>query len=201
MPKLLRNGEAVGHQRWLPHAPSPPPPPPPPTPDPALVREEIMRQAECEAADLISAARAEAEALKAQARDAGYADGYAAAQAEYQERLGEILALLAEIGREREAFFTRAESDLARLATVVAEKIILRQLALSPDTVVEITRACLKRLRDREEIFIRAHPEDMAILAAARPSLLMDHDGLTEFQLIEDRRVNRGGVIVETKSG
>ncbi|HOS42120.1 MAG TPA: FliH/SctL family protein, partial [Armatimonadota bacterium] len=103
--------------------------------------------------------------------------------------------------RERAAFFTRAEDELARLATVIAEKVILRQLALHPDTVVDITRACLKRVRDREEIYVRVHPEDMPLLVAARPSLLMDHDGLSDFQLIEDRRVNRGGVIVETKSG
>jgi flagellar biosynthesis/type III secretory pathway protein FliH len=201
MPKLLRNGENAGHQRWLPQSP----PPPEPVFDPAQIREEIVQQARREAAALLATARADTDAVRQQARDAGYADGYAdastTAQAEYQAQVGELFALLDEIAKERVAFFARAEIDLARLATVIAEKIVTQQLAIRPETVVDITRACLKRLRDREEIFVRAHPDDMPILAEARPSLLLDIDGMVEFHLIEDRRITRGGIIVETKSG
>lgn len=197
-PKLLRNVDAAGHQRWIPLAPPPPEPPPP---DPTHLYEEARRDALATAGTLLESARAEAETIRQRAHELGMTEGQAAVEEAYQRRVADVQALVEEMNTERAAFFTRAEADLARLATVIAEKVVAQHLALRPETVIDITRSCLKRIRDREEIFIRAHPDDMPVLLETRATLLMEVDGITDFHLVEDRRIHRGGVIVETASG
>jgi flagellar biosynthesis/type III secretory pathway protein FliH len=194
-PKLLRNAEVSGHQRWMPL------PSPEPLPDPATLYADARREALAQAAMLMETARGEAETIRRQAEEAGFLAGQTAAEVEYQRRMGELLAQVEEINAERAAFFTRAESELARLATVIAEKVIAQHLVLHPETIIDITRACLKRIRDREDIYIRAHPEDLPILQDARAALMLEVDGISEFHLVEDRRIHRGGVIVETGNG
>lgn len=207
MSKVLRRDEVVIQDRWQPRPFEEPELSEsfvdvmPPAPDPQLIAEEIRQQAEADAALLLAQARADAEVLRQQAYDEGLAEGRAAAEQENAGFVTAANALLDEINDERDDFFTRSETELVTLAVVIAEKVLAQQLAVKPDTVVDITRTHMKRIRERETLRVRVHPDDLALLAEARPQLLGEIDGVRELQLFEDRRVGRGGVILEGPGG
>ncbi|MHB0938886.1 MAG: FliH/SctL family protein [Armatimonadota bacterium] len=199
MSKVLRRDEVMEESRWLPET----------IELPELCSEaeleatalEIRRLAEEQAAELLAEAQRQAEALKAQAREEGYQDGRAQAVQEAQESVQAVDTLIEEINQERAEFFDRSEGELVRLVTAIAEKVLAQQLAVKPDTILDYTRTHIKRIRDRETVRLRVNPEDLPLLMQARPSFLGEIDGLRDLQMQEDRRVGRGGVILEAPSG
>jgi flagellar assembly protein FliH len=199
MRKVLRNHEVPDQQRWLP-APAP------------MRPEEARAVAEHAARDIVTLAQTEADTTiatarttAAQLRDQAYTEGRTAGSEEgrrsFEERLRDLEALVDEVNAERDAYFAQVEPELVRLAVAIAEKIIDRQLSLTPDVVVDLTRTHLKRLRERDIVRVRANPDDLPLLADARQALMGDVDGVREMALDEDRRVGRGGVVLETAAG
>ena len=200
MSKVLRHDEVFDELRWLPEMIELPCPPCHKA-DAEATGAEKLQQAERQAVELLAEAQREAEALKAQAREDGYQDGRAQAMLEAQESVTAINALIEEINAERTAFFNRSERELVRLVSAIAEKVLAQQLAVKPDTILDYTRTHIKRIRDRETVRLRVHPEDLPLLTQARQSFLSEIDGLRDLQMQEDRRVGRGGLMLEAPSG
>lgn len=200
MSKVLRRNEITNESRWQPQSVS--------LPeslstgiDAEMIAQNICRQAEEKAVVILAQAQQEAEEMKTRARDDGYAAGQAQAETEALQRLEAINALFDEINREREEFFDRSEAELVRLSIAIAEKVLAQQLAVKPETIVDLTKTHLKRIRERESVSIRLNPEDLPLLSQARESLLHEIDGLREIHLHEDRRVGPGGIIIESTNG
>jgi len=149
--------------------------------------ETIVGSARAEAAR----ARAEAGAVAEEARAAGHAEGLEAARAE-ATRI--IAAAHAEAARVR----ADAARDLARLAVHVAEKVLAREVAMAPDAVVAVAEQAIALARGGRTLVVRAHPDDVAALDAARVRLL---DGVREIELCADAAVARGGCVVESEAG
>lgn len=201
MPRLVRRDEVVIEERWLPQPVMVEVVEPEPEPDWEAMAEEIRAQAREEAEAMRAAARAEAERLKAQAYADGEAAGRQLAEHAYDEKIAEMETLIAEMNEEREAFFTRVEPELIRLAVVCAEKVLQQQLTMKPEVVVDITRGVMKRIREREVLRIRVNPDDLPLLSEARAALMNEVDGVREILFYDDRRVSRGGVVIDAENG
>jgi flagellar assembly protein FliH len=63
-----------------------------------------------------------------------------------------------------------------------------------------MARAAIARIVDREQITVRVNPADIEQMREHRDELLALGDVKT-MRVIEDQRVDRGGVILETDSG
>jgi flagellar assembly protein FliH len=201
MPKLLRGVQGVLEQRWLPDPAFPEPEPPQPPPDPVVVMEDVRRQAEIDAADILATAQAEADVIRRQAHELGMEEGQEEGRRAWDRRVTEMEALVAEINAEREDFYNRAEPELVKLSVAIAEKVVAQHLAVKPDAVVELVRTHVKRLRDREALSVRVNPDDLAAMTDARPTLMAEIDGVREIHLFDDRRVGQGGAVLESANG
>jgi flagellar biosynthesis/type III secretory pathway protein FliH len=101
----------------------------------------------------------------------------------------------AQAGRAR----VEAGPELRVLAVRIAEKILGRELALSPEAVVDIARQALTAAGTARQVTIRCHPDDLAALERGRPRLLERASRAQVLQLRADPNVHRGGCIVETE--
>ncbi len=135
------------------------------------------------------------------ARERGLAKGMKAAEEAYQAKLARLEALSASLQEERATFFDRVEPELVRLAVTIAEKIIGRELELRPELVVEMVQEAMKRVRERERLRVSVNPRDLEQIRAAREDLLRAVDGVRKLDLIEDRRVDSGGCLIESENG
>ena len=166
--------------------------------------ESLIRQAETKARELISAAQMRIAQMEEDARanghEQGYGDGKSAAEAELSPVITTIRELIESIRAQRSAIMTSAEPELTRLAMAIAERIVHGELVTNPNVIVENVRQALTRLVSREVVTLRVNPVDLDMIRQHRDEIIAAGD-VEHLRIVEDQRIERGGVIVETDAG
>ncbi|NNE43677.1 MAG: hypothetical protein HKN12_05690 [Gemmatimonadetes bacterium] len=147
--------------------------------------EERIRELEAEAERRVQAASRDARRT---------------AEAEAEERLAAATAALQSVAERLnatlEAERSIVETDLVHLACAVAGKIVRREIAQDDTFVTRLVQRCLRKIVDRSAILIRVNEEDHARVAEVLDAAVAE--GAQPVRIVEDRRVERGGCIVET---
>jgi flagellar assembly protein FliH len=166
--------------------------------------EALIRDARDRAASLIEDAQARVAQIETEARatgfDRGVTDGRASAQAEMDEMLETMRGLIEMARIERHKIIESAEPELLRLSVAIAERILHKHVALDSTTVLDMVRGAVTRLVNRENVTVRVNPADIELMRENRDRLMMFND-IEHLRLIEDQRVDRGGVLIETDAG
>jgi flagellar biosynthesis/type III secretory pathway protein FliH len=158
-------------------------------------------QAESEADQIISRARAMAVAIETEAREnssrlvaAEVAKEITRTVDPWHQQLSDTLA---EVGRLREVIATSAERELVRLAIEIAKKVVHREVTIDNEIVMTLARIGISRMQNRVAATIHLHPDDFAYVTAHRATLDAGH----ALELMEDRSIGRGGCLVQTAMG
>lgn len=168
---------------------------------PEEVAGHVILEAQAKAYEKMVEAESEAKLIRKRAYDEAFLAGKEAAQQELEAKRTELATLLEEVEAERVSFFDRMEPEVARLSITIAEKVIARQLEVHPETVVDLVKNAMRRMQERETLRVRLNPDDVPIVRAAREDLLSEINGVQKLELIDDRRVGRGGCVVESNNG
>ncbi len=140
------------------------------------------------------------EKVQTDARNAGHAEGSAAADREMSDMMATMRNLVDMARVERHKLMESAEPELVRLAVGIAERVLHQQIALDRGVVVEMARVAIGRLVEKESVTVRVNPGDLERMREHRDELLSNGE-IKNFRVIEDQRVDRGGVVVETDGG
>ncbi|MCL6450701.1 MAG: flagellar assembly protein FliH [Acetobacteraceae bacterium] len=181
----------------------------PAVPDPvAVAREEaeaLLAAARSQAEQILTEAREQAaqelEKARLQGREEGRREVLAPAQAEAAAILEEARAALAEAEEEGRRMIERSKEDLVRVATTVAARIVRRELAIRPETVVGLVAEALAGLKEDRTARVRAHPGDVVLLESRRAELLRSAPGMESLEFQGDEAMEPGGVMIETEHG
>jgi flagellar assembly protein FliH len=165
----------------------------------------FLENARRQGAEIVAVAREQAEAIAANAREQGFAAGYAAgvAQAEHASAalLAQADAAAREVTRHRDEALAASERELVELALGIAEKVLQKSFEVEPDRVVDVLRGALRKTFVRDGLTVLCHPDDLTRLRASGPELQATLGGLQDLELLADRRINPGGVVVRTPTG
>jgi flagellar assembly protein FliH len=151
--------------------------------------------------DLLSAARAEADAMRAAAVAEGYEEGRAAALAELAPALELMQNAAAALQSEQLAAAERLEAHAVDLALFLAEKVVGGAVAVEPGLVVEAVRGALRGIVERERVTVLVHPADLETVRRAMDDLRGSLGGIEHCEVQAERRVSRGGAVVRTPDG
>jgi flagellar assembly protein FliH len=166
--------------------------------------KSLLADAHERARAMIADASARADALiaatKSQAHSEGFAEGTAAADREMSELTATMRNLVDMARVERHKLMEDAEPELVRLAIGIAERVLHQQIALDRGVVVEMAKVAIARLVERESVTVRVNPGDLERMREHRDEFLSSGE-IKNFRVIEDQRVDRGGVVVETDGG
>ncbi len=166
--------------------------------------ERLIRRAEATSLEMVAQAQSRVKLIEENARSAGNEQGYNAGKAMAEEELAPVIATIREliesIRVQRTAIFNAAEPELVRLAMAIAERIVHGELATNPNVVVENVRQALTRLVTREVVTLRLNPADVDTIRRHRDGIVSASD-VEHLRIVEDQRVDRGGVVIETDSG
>jgi flagellar assembly protein FliH len=154
---------------------------------------QLLAEAERRAATLV-------ETVQAEARAAGHAEGAAAVDREMTEMLATMRNLVEMARVERHKLMESAEPEIVRLAVGLAERVLHQQIALDRGVVVEMAKVAIARLVEKETVTVRVNPGDLEQIREHREELLSNGE-IKNLRVIEDQRVDRGGVVVETDGG
>ena len=137
---------------------------------------------------------------KASAREQGFAEGRRQIEAETASLIATLRELVDSARNERHTVIEGAEPELVRLAMAIAEGVVHQHIALDPSVVAENVRNALTRLVSREVVTIRVNPIDLDMIRQHRDAIVASHD-VEHLRIVEDQRVDRGGVVLETEAG
>ena len=166
--------------------------------------EALIRNAQQRALSLLEDAERRAIEAEAKAKEDGFAqgvsDGRTAAQAEMDEMLATMRGLVEMALAERHKIIEGAEPEIVRFSVAIAERILTQHIALDRNEVIEMVRSAITRLVNRETVTVRVNPADIETMREHREQLMAMND-IDNMRLIEDQRVDRGGVLIETDGG
>jgi len=160
-------------------------------------------------ADVLAAAWAEADAIRERARAEGEAAGYAAglerARVEFESTGESLVRALGEaavdIANARAELAEALTSQAAEVSIAVAEQIIASAFESQPELVIDVTRGAIRRLSERHRLTVLVNPDDLELIAEQSERLQQEMGGIEFLDVQADRRVERGGAIVQTEYG
>ncbi len=166
--------------------------------------ETLLKQAETTSLDLLAKTQARVEQIEEEARSNGYQEGYDQGRQAAHDELDPVFTTMRElvegVRAQRDAVIASAEPELVRLAMAIAERIVHTEVANNRHVIVENVRAALTRLVSREVVTLRVNPADHETIRQYRDSIVAASD-VEHLRIVEDQRVDRGGVLVETDAG
>jgi flagellar assembly protein FliH len=151
--------------------------------------------------ELVAQAHAEADAIRAQAREDGFAAGLQAAQAEIATTAEALASALASVEELRGQVADQVEHGAVALALRIAEQALGAAVEADPTRVVDVVRGALRRLTERGRVTILVNPEDMDAVRDAVGELMRTLGGIESCDVQAERRVSRGGAVVRTAEG
>jgi len=160
-----------------------------------------MDAARAEAEALLADARAQVDAAIAAGREEGYRDG----TAQGLQETGTAAAAFAEGARRLEELAEQLRRDAVRdataLAVEVAARVLRAELAARPERVADVVRGAIRRAADRSALVARVSPRDLAACRAAAPAIMEEMGGIARLEVVDDPRVSPGSCLLETASG
>ena len=170
----------------------------------ALNAESLLAEAHERARSMIEEAAQRSEQIETQAKltghDAGFNEGRQTADREMNDMLATMRELLEMARAERHKLIESAEPEIVRLALGLAERVLHQQIALDRGVVMEMAKGAIARLIDRDTVTVRVNPADLERMREHRDELIAIGD-IRNLRVVEDQRVDRGGVVVETDAG
>jgi len=164
-----------------------------------------MEEAQSRAREIIARAEAEADRIRNEARQQGFAEGHVAGRSELRAAAEPIVDALSnsidELRRLQVDVADGVEREAVVLAMEVAEKVVSGTIAVEPERVLDVIRGALRAIVERERVVLMVNPEDLAIVREGLDELAGSLGGMEHVEVQEERRVKRGGAVVRTTVG
>ena len=151
--------------------------------------------------DVLAEARAEAEQLRQNALDEGYAAGRAEALEALQPALATLACAVQELRAEQAAAAEELERRAVELGLALAQKVLVGALEVQPERVLASVEGALRGIVERERVTIMVNPDDLEIVRGAMEEIKASLGGIEHCEVQSERRVARGGAIVRTPVG
>ena len=150
-------------------------------------KEEIFEDARSQAAE--------------QGFEQGYKEGMKKALDEFDEQIKTMTRIRAEVIDYRIKVIKDAEREIAKLGLLIAKKIIRRTIEEKKYIVVDCINFALKSVSQTEELVIRLNPDDYKTITDKKSKAEKSISRSKDIKFVEDRRVEKGGCIIETQNG
>ncbi|MGV1099436.1 FliH/SctL family protein [Thiovibrio sp. JS02] len=161
--------------------------------------------AEEEAAEIVRQAREQAERIKQDAHDKGFARGEAAGSAagheQYRGRIAALDAFLAALEGQRGAVLRQYEEDLLALIRSMVERLVHHEVSVNPLVIQACLKNAMEFVVENSTVQIHLNNEDFNRLKKAsleNPRLI---EGKNRIQLVEDPNISAGGCLLKTDFG
>lgn len=155
--------------------------------------------------DVLSAAIAQADQIREEARAVGEAEGRAAAmaavRAESEPSLQALAASSAALDALREEMRAQLEGDAINLALRIAEQIVAGAIEVAPQRLIDVAGQAMRRISDRRHVTLVVNPADLDLMQDSVQRLQSELGGIEHLYVQADRRVGRGGVLARTEAG
>jgi len=167
--------------------------------------EKIIANANTEAQKIINDGRDKLKQIEEEAFhhgwQGGYEEGHKVVEEEYNSKVQEAQNLVEKAHEEKQKIIAGSEDEVVQLAVAVSRKVIGRELATSPEIIVEIVKRAIQKVGDREELTVRVNPENMDSTINAQDEIKQSAKGVRKLKVLADPTIAPGGCVVESSNG
>ncbi|HOV80433.1 MAG TPA: FliH/SctL family protein [Bacillota bacterium] len=175
--------------------------------------EEIVNRARSTADEIIRQVRLEAEKIKQEAYEKGFAEGrgegaekgYREGMEQAREEADLIRGQAREVLDQAEQFRRRTMEEMGQeiidLAREIAERLLSAQLTLDPEIVVNIAAESIRLVSDRRNVILYISPDEQALFESKKDELRGILPAGAKLTVVVDRAIRPGGCKVETEQG
>jgi len=149
----------------------------------------------------VARAEADADAVRAAAREEGLREGREEALAALAPALEALNQAGEAVQADQFARADRLERHAVDLGLYLAEKVLGGAIAVEPELVLEAVRGALRGIVERERVTVLVHPEDLELVRDAMDDVRASLGGIEHCEVQAERRVSRGGAVVRTPEG
>ncbi|HVU88776.1 MAG TPA: FliH/SctL family protein [Pirellulales bacterium] len=168
-----------------------------------------VAQARLEAAQILTQAAEEAEAVRAQAETAGRAAAAEAIDRMVEERVaarfaqleGALASIKNEAQAARQDWVASWQEQGLKLSLAIARRVIRRELAAQPEIPVTLAQEALQLATGATRMKLLMNPADVRGLADRIQQVLSADASGVPVQLVSDKSIEPGGCRVETEFG
>jgi flagellar assembly protein FliH len=161
-----------------------------------LMEKNLADRAE----EILAAAHLTAQEIERQAYEEGFQqgqqDGQEVGRRGLEEVVNRLQNLLAALEQEHENLFRQREEVLLKLALMVSEKLVARELSLQPEAICGIIEEGFRQV---------AHQEGLRLLVSTPDYEILQQENLDSWppgvELIADGTISPGGFRLETSLG
>lgn len=165
----------------------------------------LVDRAQERAGEIIAQAREEVAAIREAAYREGLAAGreeaFQAAHEESRKIVEEAEKVLAGARSERAEIVAEAQPEIIRLALAVAGRLVREAAEADPEMAFRAALDGMKKVRDEEELTIRANPRDVVALEERNRELRTAVRGLKKLTITEDPTIEPGGCVIDSPRG
>ena len=182
---------------------------------------EVISAAQASAAGILASASKDADAMRSQAaaegraagtkegreaglsagREEGRKAGIAAAKGEIEAATRTLVEACEQLGRMKDGLFSLAESDLLKLAILIARKVVAKEVSADSHISAVNVKRCLEMLSQRKNLVVRVAPQAVALVQESLPDLARRMGDLASVKIAGDDSVAPGGCLVTGESG
>jgi flagellar assembly protein FliH len=173
--------------------------------DMTLQANRYLEKVRTEAAQIVAQAQQQADAVRQQARQDGYAAGWQAVEQIVRQQLATALPALRnviqDIQHAKQAWLTHWEASAVHVAAAIAQRLIRRELTRHPEITLTLIREALELAAGSSQLRIHLNPADHQEIGPRAEMLIQELSTLTAAELLSDAEITPGGCRVETCFG
>ena len=164
-----------------------------------------IKDAQDQAEAILRKARQEKESIEMEAYQKGLEQGQAQGQMIAVKKIEPLIDTMAkgieELKKIRQLIIEKHQDQLFEILFLIAEKVIHREIQISPDIILDTVKSACTHLMGTDEIRLRLHPSDFEYIRDIERILSQNLTGKRLIHFIEDTSLDRGGIIIDTEFG
>lgn len=165
---------------------------------------EYVESANLKAEQILSLARMQAEDIKEQARQEGYAQGLCEGAAQSQEqlrsRVEELGGALDQIEAYRASLFDALSAQILDLSLGIAEKIINTELDKDDTAYKELVKKAVESLKKSDDFTLSVSRQDYERFFKDSAQWLSEQTGCGLYQAESDPHMKKGDCVIESEN-
>lgn len=179
------------------------------TDDLTSLAENIISDANAKATEIIENAKRDAEEIKSKAyesafaegKQAGYEEGSAKADSEYQTLINDANEELARLEKEYNLRYNNMESEIVDVLLQVFENVTHTISEDNRDIVLHLINQVMNHIETTGDFLIRVSKEDYPFLVENQGKIYCASPKDINISVIEDNTLNKNQCIIETDGG
>lgn len=132
---------------------------------------------------------------------AGFEEGRRVGRSEIRIVKQRLESVVEAFLKERENFLKSMEPTILKLIKVIAQKVIQREINTNPEIILGVVKEALQRVVDSEKVLLKINPQDLEEVKKMMENWVSLLGPVSEFKIIGDDGISRGGCLVETSYG